>query len=92
MYKILESFFFNSRVFAVYLCMTPSRRQRSFNKASWWVQGIASCTEWATKRNPEMGETAIQPEPGQTANLSKSGLHSVAPPCIHFIKETKHKG
>ena len=41
---------------------------------------------------PEMGETAIQPEPAQTADLSISGLHSVAPPCIHFIKETSHKG
>ena len=35
----------------------------------------------ATKRNPEMGKTAIQPEPAQTADLSISGLRLVAPPC-----------
>ena len=36
----------------------------------------------ATKCNPEMGETAIQPEPAQTADLSISGLLLVAQPCI----------
>ena len=36
----------------------------------------------ATKRTPEMGETAIQPQPAQTADLSISGLRLVAPPCI----------
>ena len=33
------------------------------------------------KRNPEMGETATQPEPAQTADLSISGLRLVASPC-----------
>ena len=37
-----------------------------------------SCSKYnvqseATKRNPEMGETALQPQPAQTADLSISG-------------------
>ena len=33
------------------------------------------------KRNPEMGETAVQPVPAQTANLSISGLRFMSSPC-----------
>ena len=33
------------------------------------------------KRNPEMGEIAIQPVPAQTADLSISGLHFMSLPC-----------
>ena len=33
------------------------------------------------KRNPETGETATQPLPAQTADLSISGLRLVDPPC-----------
>ena len=32
------------------------------------------------KRNSEMGETAIQPVPAQTADLSISGLHFMSHP------------
>ena len=34
------------------------------------------------KRNVEMGETAIQPVPAQTANLSIYGLRFMSSPCI----------
>ena len=34
------------------------------------------------KRNPEMGETAMQPVPAQTADLSISGLCFMSSPCI----------
>ena len=34
------------------------------------------------KRNPEMGETAIQPVPAQTADLSISGLRFMSPLCM----------
>ena len=35
------------------------------------------------KRNPDMGETTIQPAPAQTADLSISGLRFMYSPCIH---------
>ena len=34
------------------------------------------------KGNPEMGETAIQPVPAQTTDLSISGLGLISPLCI----------
>ena len=34
------------------------------------------------KSNPEMGETAIQPVPAQTADLSISGLRFMSSPCM----------
>ena len=33
------------------------------------------------KRNPEIGKTAIQPVPAQTADLSISGLRLMSSPC-----------
>ena len=33
------------------------------------------------KRDPEIGKTAIQPEPAQTANLSISGSRFISPLC-----------
>ena len=37
------------------------------------------------KRNPEMGETAIQPLPAQTADLSISGLRFMSSPCTYDV-------
>ena len=37
------------------------------------------------KRNPEMGETAEQPLPAQTADLSISGLRFIFPLCTSCL-------
>ena len=40
------------------------------------------------KHNPEMGETAIQPVPAQTADLSISGLRFMSSPCTLCTSDT----
>ena len=42
------------------------------------ITGIQYVLGEDMKRNPEMGETAIQPVPAQTADLSISGLHFIS--------------
>ena len=38
------------------------------------------------KRDLEIGKTAIQPEPAQTADLSISGSHLISSLCIYFAR------
>ena len=40
------------------------------------------------KRDPEIGKTATQPEPAQTANLSISGSHLISSLCRSEIIKT----
>ena len=43
------------------------------------------------KRDPEIGKTAIQPEPAQTADLSSSGSHLISSLCRYNIEERQIK-